>query len=102
MESKYIRASCLNSLSDKRELFYAYNLINLNHEEFHEVKKKSFVVCFTPLPKGGKVSSLDYHWDNYGNKRRGLAFEFEVLRKPVYFYSLNVNYLDSNEQNNFL
>ncbi len=104
LESKYIKASSLSSLSDKRELFHAFELINMPHEEFNESKRKSFVACFTPFAKECKVFELDFHWENYGNQNRGLAFEFEIIRSPLYpqYYSLKVNYLDAKEQNDLL
>ncbi len=102
--SKYIRASNLNSLNDKGELLHALELINSSSEVLYEIKKQSFVACFTPYPKDRKVSDLDFHWENYGNKKRGLAFEFEIIRTPLYpqYYSLSVNYLDKKEQSDLL
>ena len=102
--SKYIRSSQLSTLADPNELVHSLNLISQNHTKIDTLKEHTFVACFTPTVEGKPLLDYNYHWENYGNNNKGIALEFDIIRTPLYpnFYSLNVNYIESSEQNNLL
>lgn len=106
LRSQVFRARSLESISDdKEELIHCLKLLGQNNDTIEAQKKYTFIACFTPIGNENEIKSLDYHWTKYGNNHKGIAFEFEIIRKPLYpdHYSLNVNYLDTmDEQNNLL
>lgn len=106
LRSQVFRARSLESISDdKEELIHCLKLLGQNNDKIAAQKKYTFIACFTPIGNENEIKSLDYHWTKYGNNHTGIAFEFEIIRQPLYpdHYSLNVNYLDSmDEQNNLL
>jgi hypothetical protein len=105
LNSQTLRATNLSSIyDDKEELLHCLKLIGQYSDELEEQKKYTFVSCFTPFDRNEKIESFEYHWTEYGNKHRGVSFEFEIVRTPLYpdHYSLNVNYLDTIDETNRL
>jgi len=106
LKSQVLRARSLESISDdKEELIHCLKLLGQHYDRIESQKKYTFIACFTPIGNENEIKSLDYHWTEYGNNHKGIAFEFEIIRQPLYpdHYSLNVNYLDSiDEQHNLL
>lgn len=106
LKSQIFRARSLESIyDDKEELIHCLKLLGKNDETIEIQKKYTFVACFTPFENRNKIKDFEYHWTEYGNNHKGIAFEFEIIRQPLYpdHYSLNVNYLDSiNERHNLL
>lgn len=106
LKTQIFRARSLESIyDDKEELIHCLKLLGKNDETIEIQKKYTFVACFTPFKNRNKIKDFEYHWTEYGNNHKGIAFEFEIIRQPLYpdHYSLNVNYLDSiNERHNLL
>jgi len=105
LKSQVFRARSLESISeDKEELIYCLKLIDQYNEIIESQKKYSFIACFTPFENNKTIEDFDFHWAEYGNKHKGIAFEFEIIRQPLYtdHYSLNVNYLVSIEEQHTL
>lgn len=106
LHSKAFRARSLESISDDpNELIHCLKLLDQENEAIKSEKEYNFIACFTPLEEKINIKDLEFHWKEYGNNHKGVAFEFEIIRRPLYpfHYSLNINYLDSiDEQHNLL
>ncbi len=104
LKTQVFRARSLESISDdKEELIHCLKLLGQYNDKIESQKKNTFIACFTPIENENEINGFDYHWTEYGNNHKGIALEFEIIRRPLYpdHYSLNVNYLDSiAEQHN--
>lgn len=98
--SRYLRGSNMNNLDDPFEVIHGLNIINKNlSKSWEKIKDNSFVICFTELKNEDVKGHYKYHWENYANNYKGVAFEFEITEnyKPYNIYPLKVLYVNNGD-----
>lgn len=96
LENNYLRGSNFNQFDDKFEIIDVLNKINNSlTSNWIDIKAKTFAISFTEKTDSQVQESYHYHWQNYGNKNRGVALEFEFKDStlPYGFYPLTINYV---------
>ena len=103
----HLRLYNLHNSNDPKEYEYAatlfkniYKLQGFSDEDYdfklNRIKEYSFIFSCTGIDK---LNNSKY-WEKYGDKKKGVAIEFEILNKPENwreFYFANVKYYKIND-----
>jgi len=96
LENNYLRGSNFNKFDDAFEIIDVLSKININLTTgWKKIKAETFAISFTEKSDSQVQNSYKYHWENYANGHKGVAFEFEFTESnlPHDFYPLRIKYI---------
>jgi hypothetical protein len=82
IKSGLIRMCNLHNSNDENELSGASEQFNYDKEHINILKTQIFTLSLTKVIDEINDSTYQHHWEEYGNKKKGVALIFEVQNHP--------------------